>query len=62
MFSYILTEVFLKYVILMLSLYDLDISHIISRILHFQCINTLLVLQLIWSLSPLCDKRSGRWQ
>ena len=47
MFSCLLTEVILRYVIRMPRSYDRGVSYIISRNLRFQCINTPLVSLLI---------------
>ena len=47
MFSCLLTEVILRYVIRMPRSYDRGVSYIISRNLRFQCINTPLVSFLI---------------
>ena len=47
MFSCILTEIILKYVVRMPHSYDRGVSYIISRNLRFQCINTPLVSLLI---------------
>ena len=47
LFSCLLTEVFLRYVVRMPRSYDRGVSYIISRNLRFQCINTPLVSLLI---------------